>query len=525
CFSCEAAGDVFGFVSKFKNISFIEAVREVAKLTNQTIEEEHFHTDSNAEMYSILKSAVEFYKYNLKNVNKKALSYANKRGLNDKIIEEFSLGFAPEDSSVLRHLTENGFSDKAIVESGIAITSKGKMYDLLQGRLIFPILDYYGKPIGLSGRLIEVKDGPKYVNFSDTKIFNKGRVLYNFFKASSESKSKKIVYVVEGFMDVIALYKAGIKNVVAIMGTSLTTEQWSVLSSLNATIVLALDNDEPGQNAMYSIVQNKPMNVNLRVLKKFSEGKDFDEVLHKHSKEKVLEILNNTQPYIKFYYDFSKDKYNLDDLQSRDEFGKSMQKFYKTHNLSENEIQFLLAQLKKDANIQLGFIKNPHTSRATENEKSPKIKFEDATLSLLSWAVKYPTNRSAITEIVENMYKIFKTEAEKELACIIERYYRGDKSFSLETLKQEVDNSKYDENKKSEMYHLLKLIKDKNSVASEETGIESFLKQFKFDRLRKERSELNKIIYSKDEKIAEDHKTELLNRINEIEVELEQLQE
>ena len=233
CFGCSEAGDVFSFLEKFEGMEFPEALKYLAdragvKLTRGTFGD----STEKEQLIEINTQTLKFYNYMLTNqpVGKRALDYLLKdRGLKMEIIKEFQLGYSPENSYPLSNflIGKKKFSPKMIEMAGIGLPSGQNIYDRFNGRVIFPLFDHRGNPIGFAGRVLpwDKRDTGKYINSPETPLYHKSSVLFGLNLTRPLIKKKKVAIVVEGELDLISSYQAGIKNVVAIKGSALTEDQ------------------------------------------------------------------------------------------------------------------------------------------------------------------------------------------------------------------------------------------------------------------------------------------------------------
>ena len=309
CFSCNESGNAITFIQKFDKVSFFEAMKRCAEICgfkDERLEKKEIKKklDPYIEtLYNCLNDITAFYKTSLysSEPGKKALEYLYNRGLNDDIIRQFDIGYSQENSqNTINFLKAKGYSIKTIERTGIGTINSKTMTikDNNASRVIFPLKDYSGQVVGFSARKIVADDNlPKYVNTPTTDIFDKGKILYNFDKAKIDAKRNQCLYLLEGFMDVIALARVKINNAVALMGTALTKDHALEFKKLNVKVILCLDLDDPGQNNTlrclkildenqidYSLVNNDVT---------FSE-KDCDEILKKHGPDFLNNYLKDT---------------------------------------------------------------------------------------------------------------------------------------------------------------------------------------------------------------------------------------
>lgn len=257
CFGCGEAGDVFAFLEKYEGMEFGEALKYLADRAGIKLKRTEFGASSEKEkLIEINTQVVRFYNYLLLKhpVGAKALEYLIKqRGLKKETIEEFKLGFSPESSYALKKflVDKKKFLPSDIEKAGIGIPRGQNLYDRFNGRVIFPLFDHRGNPIGFAGRVLpwDKRETGKYINSPETPLYHKSNVLFGLNLTRSFIKKKKIAIVVEGELDLISSWQAGIKNIVAIKGSALTDEQVKLLSRFAQKFILALDSDMAGDAA------------------------------------------------------------------------------------------------------------------------------------------------------------------------------------------------------------------------------------------------------------------------------------
>lgn len=317
CFGCGAGGNLYKFVMEKENINFVEAVQYLAQRAGIELPKNSKENDKQVEkrsrLYSINRLTGNFYYKKLKQ-NQEAKKYLLERELDDEIIREFGLGYAPEKWSTLTDLLHhNGFYINDIVDSGVALRGKNnRVYDRFRNRIIFPIQDAMGKVIGFGARKFRENDnGPKYLNSPETEIFNKGTQLYNFNRARSELKGNKPLILVEGYMDVIALAKYGIKNTAAALGTAFTANHAKLISRFTKNVILCFDGDQAGEKATLralEILSNSDLNIKVVRL---PVEHDPDTFIKENGKEAFQKYLDNALTDIDFKLKNIEKKYNL----------------------------------------------------------------------------------------------------------------------------------------------------------------------------------------------------------------------
>ncbi|KRA83412.1 DNA primase [Altererythrobacter sp. Root672] len=256
CFGCGAHGDVIRWMTDQRGLSFMDAVKELASGAGMEVPRldprEAQRAEERAGLHDVMAAAQEWFVQNLSApVGAKAREYLKTRGFNERTIERFGFGYAPDSRTAMKQALSQ-FDDAMLIEAGLRILVDDKdPYDRFRDRLMLPIQDARGRVIAFGGRILdkEKKDAPKYLNSPDTPLFDKGRTLYNLNRAGPASRQSSRIVVVEGYMDVIALAAAGIEDAVAPMGTALTEQQIELLWRLEEKPVLCFDGDAAGKRA------------------------------------------------------------------------------------------------------------------------------------------------------------------------------------------------------------------------------------------------------------------------------------
>lgn len=257
CFGCGASGDAIKFIMEMEKLSYPEAIEKLASMYNFKLD---YTSSKSFVKLDVLESVNNYYISNLYK-NKTALEYLKQRGLKDSIIEKFSLGYAPDSISQIKYFKNAKLDFKALNELGVLVNSE---YPRLIERITFPIFSASNKIIAFGGRTI-TNHPAKYINFTNTKIFNKSKTLYGLNFAREHILRKKELIIVEGYMDVIMLHLAGYNTAVATLGTALTIEHLPILKKLNAKVNILYDSDTAGINAA--------LKASKLLYKEFFEGK------------------------------------------------------------------------------------------------------------------------------------------------------------------------------------------------------------------------------------------------------------
>ncbi len=302
CFACGAGGNAITFIEKYEKISFDEAVRKLAatigfndpRLSSQRHEKK---VDTNlVPLYKCINDLQLFYQYGLSTEEGKiAKEYLETRNIDNDVANAFGIGYSLLDGKkTIQFLQAKGHSLKSIEDIGIALAKANGTSDSNAGRLVFPLKDSDGQVVGFSARRIRDDGSPKYVNSPETRIFHKSEVLYNYNQAKETARHDGYIYVLEGFMDVIALWKAGIKSAVAVMGTNLSDQHIKMLRRLNAEIRLCLDGDDAGQTGMMKMIQKlSKANVPFRIVLNPNDLRDPDDIYQESGAEVLKEMMNH----------------------------------------------------------------------------------------------------------------------------------------------------------------------------------------------------------------------------------------
>lgn len=341
CFGCSLGGDIFGFVKQIEGIEFPEALRILAaragvKLERQSPEYEEYQS-AKTKLYEVCELAMRFFGKQLHEspIGKKALAYLHDRGLSDKSINDFYLGYAPNSWSSLYDFLTRKYSNKEIFDAGLIIKkdsggasfAKGygrpQYYDRFRSRIMFPIFDINGQVVGFTGRvfgeLAQQDDVGKYVNSPQTAIYDKSRILYGLDKAKLDIRRSDKCLVVEGNMDVIMSHQAGAKHVVASSGTALTDGHLKIIKRYTDNLDLCFDSDSAGTMATdrgVDLALAKGFNVGIITIRppageaSESELKDPADYVKKYG-EKWSEYTQKSKPFMDFYFETAKNSFDL----------------------------------------------------------------------------------------------------------------------------------------------------------------------------------------------------------------------
>ncbi|EFV98792.1 DNA primase [Streptococcus australis ATCC 700641] len=335
CFGCGKSGDVFKFIEDYRGVSFMEAVQIVGDqvgihVQTHAPQSRGQQADGKQPFYEIHQEAAKFYHAILMTtkMGEDARQYLYDRGLDDEVLRHFQIGLAPAEGNYLYQSVSGKFSEKIMAESGLFhISDMGTIYDAFQNRIMFPLSDDTGRVIAFSGRLwrepVEgAKPQGKYKNSRSTLLFNKSYELYHLDKAKQVAKKNHELYLMEGFMDVIAAYRAGIENAVASMGTALTQEHVAHLSKFTKKVILAYDGDKAGRLATAKALE--VLDKHEVEVVQIPDQMDPDEYLNKNSPQALADLLEKTRlSRVEFLMDYWKPD-NIENLQAQIEFVEKM---------------------------------------------------------------------------------------------------------------------------------------------------------------------------------------------------------
>ena len=552
CFGCKESGNSISFVQKYLNLTFVEAIKLLADKYGVRLEQSNYDEDTlESKILKIYEVTQNFYSQALfRQIGISAYEYFNERKLTDETMVTFGLGCSPNGfDNLYKELQRLGFPYELMLDSGVVRSKNNKTYDFFRNRAMFPIKDFLGRTIAFGGRqIIENKDSGKYINSPDSIIYDKKQTLFGLFEAKNEIRKKNEAIIVEGYIDVLSLYQAGIKNVVAPCGTALSKEQLQTLKKhTNANILYFMfDGDIAGIDAsIRGIEPALELGFDLRIVL-LPKDKDPDSIINDYNG--FEEIQNHISHYYSFV-DFISNKLKLegklttpaeksDAIKSIVRYivkipDKTQHKFYieNIQEIFDVELSVLrniyhkfqqrakLARNKKLKNprsiVNLGSIgkKNYNLDNNSYLEISEKISFGIEELlpveqKILQFALQSTKHFKNLLEKYNVAVDIFVTEFAKMIYEIIYEYWNN------ENLVQEViSNENVPEDVKS-IISLLKLDKielsenwKKFGKIETETSIKALIEvplaELRVLQIDNEIKELQKNISSNDEKILQ----------------------
>lgn len=455
CFGCHNGGNVFKFLMEYKKISFIEAVQEIAEQYNIELKYDDSYPEAQSEqeiLFDINTEVARYFSNNLLNDEEGQIArdYFQKRNIKVQTMRAFGLGYALNGwENLVSFLKQKNIDLEKALQLGLIGRNKdGRVYDKLAGRIIFPIFSPNGRVVAFAGRKLREDDtGGKYINSPESIIYVKGRVLYGLSFAKDEIRKLDKAIIVEGYMDLISLYQAGIKNVVAVSGTALTDDQVQLLSRYTKNVVLLFDADTAGISASMrsiEILLRKDFDVKIATL---PSGEDPDSFVNKYGREEFEEVIKRAENFLEYqtaYYekqgmfddptkaaeairDLVKPIAIIDDDLKRNILIKTIsRKFNLREKLLEKELEKALEQEKKSARTQTQRIykeeiKSAETLIAPQIRKVPPQVYntEKEIIKLL-----FENDETIFEMITGNMEpEIFELELHRKILSDVKEYY------------------------------------------------------------------------------------------------------
>ena len=375
CFACGSGGNVFTFVKDYTKCSYIEAVVKVAEIIGKPIQIDYKRPKKVSRYqpyYDLMADSISFACYALDSKEGTTFKqYLLDRGLDKDIISYFDIGYMPKGDFLIKYLREKGHSDEDIERVGLGRFGEYGMYNIFANRIVFPIHDRYGNPIAYTARAIDDEQTAKYINTSETLIYHKGEVLYNYHRAYDEAKKANRLFVCEGVMDVIAMKRADMGNVVATLGTACTKEQLHLCAKATQNIVFFYDGDEAGQRATTKAVElAMSLGFSPSVIRN-ETGKDPDEILKSGRAKALKDLVAKEISGIEFAFIYYKNLYPFDSYGNKKAYMR--------------KLSSLIALIRDDYDRDNFYHELVSlTGLPLENEKRPKKEYNDGAGVILS---------------------------------------------------------------------------------------------------------------------------------------------
>ncbi|MBU4047893.1 DNA primase [bacterium] len=351
CFGCGEGGNVFNFLMKYEKLSFFEAVKMLAKKSGVSLpvdeEKENFLNREKEILYKLNNLAANYYRECLFRTNqgKKVINYFKKRGINDTSVELYRLGYAPPGWDALTNfLKKKGYTYEELIKAGLIKKSKieGKYIDYFRDRIIFPIFHLSGRVIGFGGRVLD-DSLPKYINSPETLVYNKGSNLYNLNFAKEDIRKKNCIIIVEGYTDVLITQQYEFNNVVASLGTALTTKQIDLIKRFTDTVLIAYDADSAGNMAtLRSLDLLVKAGLGIKVLA-LPQGYDPADFLIKKGRTPFQNLIDRSLSLIDYKLKLLYSNYSIKTIEGK---VKVIKEILPTLSVIGNEVE-LRAQTKK----------------------------------------------------------------------------------------------------------------------------------------------------------------------------------
>ena len=506
CFTCLASGNVFTFVQNYENISFIEAVKKVADKINYKLDIKDKIVNKNSKYYELMDLSNKIFVNNLNsNLGLKAKEYLiNERHLSEEAIKEFNIGLALNDNNLNKLLSSKGYSDKDIIEMSLANKTDNGLLDMFRNRITFPICNHEGKIIAYSARIYQNEDTSKYINSKESVIFKKGYTFYNYDKCRLEALKTKSVILVEGQMDAIRVYTSGFKNVIASMGTAITSNHISLLKKLNAKVILMMDNDNAGEKSTIlngeELIKN---NIEVSVVRLTGE-KDPDSFILKNGADAFRDALKGEISFFDFKLRYLKKDKNLN---KADELAEYINKIIDELNKSDDDIlkSVTINKISEDYNIDKRILEGklvkitPKLDDVVVKRKRPKLnQYHQAAEAILYLMM----NDSKFIRKYKIELNYFPEEKYKLIANDILAYKEINGEFDIADFMTYINDLEY----KEDIYRILNDYQDK--ILPEEFDnfvaiINKWIRESKIDKLKeqlknetdvKKQEELNDLI-------------------------------
>lgn len=309
CFACKKAGNVFNFIAGMENISYGDAIRLLAREDGFEVGNTNIHGNPHDKDYEVLGLAVKYYQNNINSVlGQNAVKYLTDRSIDRETIKKFEIGLSISKQPLTPFLL-NKYDLNKLIDLGLTNTDSK---DIFNDRIMIPIHDLNGNPIGFGGRIYQTKDDSKYINTKATDIFDKSNILYNYHRAHTKLARDETIIIMEGYFDVIRASTVGVNNCVAPMGTSLTKKHVQILKKITNRVILCFDGDNAGYEAtIRAIPLLEEVGMDVKVIR--LEEKDPDEFIIKRGKEAFLEKVNSPLNVIDFKMQILSEEKNLND--------------------------------------------------------------------------------------------------------------------------------------------------------------------------------------------------------------------
>ena len=363
CFACKKAGNIFNFIADMENITYGQAIQLLASEDGYQVNTERVE-NKNTKYYEIMSLSIKYYQNNLNSIlGENAIKYLEDRKINREAIKKFEIGLSISKQPLTPFLL-NQYDLNTLIDLGLTNTEQK---DIFNDRIMIPIHDLYGNPIGFGGRIYQTKDSSKYINTKATKIFDKGNILYNYHRAHSKLNKEDSIIIMEGYFDVIRASTIGVNNCVAPMGTSLTKNHIQILKKITNHIILCFDGDKAGELAtIHAIPLLEEAMVDTKIIR--LEEKDPDEFIIKRGPAAFLEKIKNPMNVIDFKMNILSQEKNLNDTKETSIYLDQI-----IHELLKEKDEILVELTLKKLATRFNMEYSTLNSRYLEYKKKSKI--------------------------------------------------------------------------------------------------------------------------------------------------------
>ncbi|OAA92472.1 DNA primase [Clostridium coskatii] len=445
CFGCGEAGNVITFVMKLKKLTFPEALKILADRANIDLDENSNGNSNRKNTYEKLyKLNIEAarYFYNCLNKNKIAKSYMLNRGITEKTMNKFGIGYSVDSwNDMLIFLKKKGFTELDMLSDGLIIKSKkGNYYDRFRNRIIFPVFDFRGKVIGFGGRVLD-DSKPKYLNSPETHLFKKGINLYGLNFAIKNNTSRMFI-IVEGYMDCISLHQYGITNAVASLGTALTINQAKLMARYVDKVIISYDADAAGQIAtVRGLDILKSVGLEVRVLV-VPQGKDPDEFIRNNGKDAFLELVDKALPLIEYRIQNIKSNMNFNDSEDTIKYVEKALKILSQLDPIEREIY--VKSISEETGIRDQVLYDMLNDNIQKNvKKNEKVNIDAGFGQKLYLEPAYLKAERALLKLISENEEAFKYALDKiEVDNIILESHKKIYRYIVENMKYDIEKRK-----------------------------------------------------------------------------------
>ena len=519
CFKCRSTGNVIGFLEQYSGLSFIESIEALASVNSLEVpyEDSPRRSEGREDIYHALSEATNFYESYLSNESsaENVRNYLNvERKLSGTICRKFSIGYAPNSWDALTdHLVQKGIKEEVLINAGLSKRNKrGDLYDIFRDRLMFPIKDRKGRTVGFGGRVMNPEDQPKYLNTGETAVFQKGKELYGLYESSLNRRDINKIFVVEGYVDVIAMFDKGMENSVATLGIATNRFHIQKLLQIVNEIVFCFDGDDAGRGAAWGALKNALPAINDGSELKFlflPDGEDPASLLEKETRDQFEERTESSLMLSEYFVQRLSKAVGTGSLEKKAKLAAQATALLKT--MPESSMKLLLqSEVSKVTGLSQEDIAKFGQSQATTKRVSPPVKQEQKNLEddsfesssygakALSVLVSYPKLSINLGEI--NWLKELK-QPESKLLLEVADYFLNNEKGSIADLLSSLDK---------ESASFIGGLMSSNPVISEENSANFF--NDCLDAMKKQNpnlriSELSKVF--KNNNLTEDETFEL----------------